>query len=122
MKIKTFYPALFVNDAEAAIKSLETFGFGVAHDKVSNSIHQNELRVLKDAEGRHVDVVNLVATPKNFVGIRMNVADFDETVAELEAQGYKNMVKAGEVDSEVSRSTMMFSPDGIPYMIIEHKH
>lgn len=121
MKIKTFYPALFVNDAEGAIKSLETFGFGVAHDRVSPSEHKNELRVLKDAEGRHVDVVNLVATPKNFVGIRMNVEDYEETVAELEAQGYRNMVANG-VDSEVSRSTMMFSPQGIPYMIIEHKH
>lgn len=121
MKIKTFYPALFVKDAEAAIKSLETFGFSVAHDRVAPSEHKNEMRVLKDAEGRHVDVINLVAAPKNFVGIRVNVEDYAETVAELEAQGYKNMVTGG-VDSEVSHSTMMFSPDGIPYMIIEHKH
>lgn len=121
MKIKTFYPALFVKDADAAIKSLETFGFAVAHDKVSNSEHKNELRVLKDAEGRHVDVVNVVAAPKNFVGIRVNVADYEEAVAELTAQGYKNTVAAG-VESSTARSTMMFSPDGIPYMIIEHKH
>lgn len=121
MKIKTFYPALFVKDAEAAIKSLETFGFSVAHDKVSNSEHQNEMRVLKDAEGRRVDVVNVVAAPRNFVGIRVNVASYEEAVAELTAQGYQNAVAAG-VDSENARSTMMFSPEGIPYMIIEHKH
>ena len=45
----------------------------------------------------------------------------DSLVAELTAQGYKPY-NSDQVDSKMSRSALMMSPQGIPYIIIEHKH
>lgn len=121
MQIKTFYPAIFSTDAEAAVKSLETFGFSTAHDVEAASQFKNELIVMKDGDGHRADVIGLKQAPRSFVGVRVNVSDFDETYAELSAQGYKPY-NSEKVDSKLSRSALMMSPEGIPYIIIEHKH
>lgn len=120
MKIKTFYPAVFSTDPEATVKAMETFGFGIAHDVEAATQFKNEMFVLEDAEGHRVDVIGLKQAPRNFTGVRVNVFDFDEAYAELSAQGYK-AYNSDMVESKMSRSALMMSPQGIPYIIIEHK-
>lgn len=119
MKVKTFYPVIISTDFDGTIKALETFGFAPHHEKHDVSATHNDNFVLKNEEGHRVDVVSTKAVPRSFVGIRVNVEDYEAAVAELEAQGYQNR-RPGGVETSSSKSTMMVSPQGIFYLICEH--
>lgn len=119
MTVKTFYPVVVTPAADAVLASLETFGFAGSHEKHGIAENKNDHFVLKDGNGNHVDVVSSHVVPRSFVGIRVNVDNFDEAVAELTAKGYENRHPV-TVESTSSRSTMMVSPEGVFYLITEH--
>lgn len=119
MKVKTFYPVIVSVDFDGTVKEMETFGFAPHHEKRSVGETKNDSFVLKNEEGHRVDVVSTKAIPRSFVGIRVNVEDYEAAVAELEALGYQNR-RPGGVETSSSKSTMMVSPQGIFYLICEH--
>lgn len=119
MNVKTYYPVIVSPVAQDVLTSLETFGFAGAHEKHGIAENKNDHFVLKDGNGNRVDVVSSHVVPRTFVGIRINVDDFDAAVAELTEKGYINRHPV-TVESSSSRSTMMVSPEGVFYLITEH--
>lgn len=119
MKIKSFYPLIFSTDAAATMKNLEFFGFAPAHNREGRTDVNYALHVLKDADGHRVDVLESSIIPRNFVGIRVNVSNYDEAVSELKAQGYAP-VRTDGIVGPASHTVMLRSPEGILYMVMEH--
>lgn len=120
MQVKTFYPMILTTDLDAAMKNLATFGFSEAHNRDGATDVRYDLHVLKNEQGHRVDVLASKIISRDFVGIRINVADYETAVAELKAQGYRAMRTDG-VESAVARAVMLASPQGIPCLVIEHK-
>lgn len=119
MKIKSFYPLIFTTDANATMENLEAFGFTPAHNKEGSTDVGYALHVLKDTDEHRVDVLESTIIPRDFVGVRVNVFDYDEAVTELKAQGYAPIRTDGIV-GRTAHSVLLRSPQGIPYLIIEH--
>lgn len=113
---------LFSPNFEEAVKEAEKLGFAIAHEKDGIADHNNSQRVLRDGAGNKVDVVSLSnqsQIQRPFVGIRMNVENFDEALKEFEAMGYRNL-KPENVESKSSKSTMIMPPQGFMYLLCEH--
>lgn len=119
MKIKSFYPLIFTTDAKTTMKNLETFGFTPAHNREGSTDVGYALHVLKDNAEHRVDVLESTVIPRNFVGVRVNVDDYDEAVSELKAQGY-TPVRTDGIVGPASHTVMLRSPQNILYMIMEH--
>ena len=123
MKITTFNPFIVTSQVDDTIKLFETLGFERRHTKEGIEIADRDDSVIrmKDANGYYLDILKSnVEDPRDTVGIRMNVDDFNETYRILLQRGFKNAYGDEIVKTESSKAAMMISPSGFNISIIQH--
>ena len=102
MKVTSYYPIFYAENLESAIKRYEEdFGFEVMHHPEVGAI---DLYVLGVGDGTRINLVHVDFPEINFedgafMGMRVNVDDFDEGVAYFEGQGYEIFRPVRETES-----------------------
>ena len=114
MKITSFNPQIFTKNADPIVALFEELGFNVRHDQEGIG----ELNV----EGFYLDIsCPDTDLPRDMVGIRMNVDDFDFAYQLLLKNGFRNFYGERTVDTATSRSAVLISPSGFAINLIRHK-
>ena len=121
MKVSDFYPIFYSEDIEAGIRRFtKDLGFTVKHRP---KIEFLEYAVLENDNKRRVDVVCSHFPADSFkdgyLGMRVNVDDFDEGVSYFEALGYSIFGTAHETDSSIT--ALLTKGDGTYMVIFHHK-
>ena len=102
MKVSSYYPMFYVKDIESEIKRYqEDFGFEVMHHPEIDKI---DLYVLGVGDGTRINLVHTDLPSFNFedgafMGMRVNVDDFDEGVAYFEGRGYVKISPVKDTES-----------------------
>ena len=123
MQITTFNPFISTSHADETITIFEELGFERRHTKEGIEIADRDDTVIrmKDANGFYLDVLKPEEDlPRDMVGIRMNVDDFDEAYQTLLRHGYQNAYGDETVNTKSSKAAMMRSPSGFSISIIQH--
>lgn len=123
MKITTFNPFIVTSQVDDTIKLFEALGFERRHTKEGIEIADRDDSVIrmKDANGFYLDILQSnVEVPRDTVGIRINVDDFDEAYQTLLQRGFKNAYGDETVNTKSSKASMMISPSGFNISIIQH--
>ena len=121
MKVSDFYPIFYAEDIEAGIRRFtEDLGFTVKHRP---QIEFLEYAVLENDNKRRVDVVCSHFPADSFkdgyLGMRVNVDDFDEGVAYFKALGYSIFGTVHETESAIH--ALLTKGDGTYMVIFHHK-
>jgi hypothetical protein len=120
MKITTFDPMILSKDAESVISLFEDLGFEKKHVKKELGDGTVTDVRMRNADGFHVDIVQLDAVPQDVMQIRMNVDNFDEAFELLAAHGFKNAQGDKISESATSKGTSMVSPSGFMIALSHH--
>ena len=123
MQITTFNPFISTSHADETITIFEELGFERRHTKEGIEIADRDDTVIrmKDANGFYLDILKGEGDlPRDMVGIRMNVDDFDEAYQTLLRHGYQNAYGDETVNTKSSKAAMMRSPSGFSISIIQH--
>ena len=121
MKVSDCYPIFYAEDIEAGIKHFtEDLGFSVKHRP---SLEFLDYVILENGHHRRVDIV-LSFFPADsfkdgFLGMRVNVDDFEEGVSYFQAQGYSVFRTEHEIASSVY--ALLTNGDGTYLVIFHHK-
>ena len=122
MKITTFNPQIITKNAEPIIALFKELGFDVRHDQEGIGDLNVEGIRMKNPDGFYLDIsCPDTDLPRDMVGIRMNVDDFDEAYQLLLKNGFKNVYGEKTVDTATSRSAVMISSSGFAINLIQHK-
>ena len=124
MQITTFNQFISTSHADETITIFEELGFERRHTKEGIEIADRDDTVIrmKDANGFYLDVLKPEEDlPRDMVGIRMNVDDFDEAYQILAERGFRNAYGEETVNTRTSKAAMMVSPSGFSICIIKHK-
>ena len=121
MKVSDFYPIFYANDIEAETKRFtEDLGFYVKHRP---KIEFLDYVVLENEHKRRIDLVcshfPADAFKKGFLGMRVNVDDFDAGVSYFAAEGYTIFGTVHETES--SQTALLTKGDGTYLVIFHHK-
>ena len=121
MKVTDCYPIFYAEDLEAGIKRFtDHFGFSVRHEP---EIEFLEYAVLENEKKRRVDIVRshfpADSFKDGFLGMRVNVDDFDEGVSYYETLGYSMFGTAHE--TETATAALLTKGDGEYLVIFHHK-
>jgi len=121
MQVTDFYPVFYCEDIENEIKRFtEDFGFELKHKP---QIEFLDYAVLENKNNRRVDLVcshfPADSFKEGFLGMRVNVDDFDEGVAYFEALGYSVFGTAHETESSVT--ALLTKGDGAYLILFNHK-
>ncbi len=121
MKITTFNPQIFTNNADPIVQLFKELGFQKRHDKEEIGELNAEGIRMKDSEGFYLDIsIPGIQLPKDMVGIRMNVDNFDEAYAVLVEHGFKNVYGDKTANTRTSKSAVMISPSGFAINLVQH--
>ena len=116
MKITAYYPQVFVNDIDAALREFEEIGFQRLH-----TVEDEEVRLhVLEINGNRVDLFTsrlpaLRNSKEGIYGMHVNVSDFDEGVEFYRARGYRillgptsapSMIRAILEDDQERRVTL----------------
>ena len=120
MNITSFNPMIVSKDAESIISLFEELGFEKKH--VKNELGDGSATDVRmgNADGFHVDIVQMDAVPQDVMQIRMNVDDFDEAFELLAAHGFRNVQGDTISESSTSKGTAMASPSGFMIALSHH--
>lgn len=122
MKITTFNPQIFTKDADPIVNLFEELGFVKRHDQEGIGEWNVEGIRMKDAGGFYLDIsCPEFGLPRDLIGIRMNVDDFDSAYQLLTDYGFKNVYVNKSVETPTSRSAVLISPSGFGINLIYHK-
>lgn len=124
MQITTFNPFISTSHSDETIMLFEELGFERRHKKEGIEIADRDDTVIrmKDKNGFYLDILKPEGDlPRDLVGIRMNVDDFDEAYRVLLERGFKNAYGEETVNTRTSRAAMMVSSSGFSICIIKHK-
>ena len=121
MKVTDFYPVFYCEDIEAETRRFtEDFGFTLKHKP---QIEFLDYAVLENKNNRRVDLVcshfPADSFKEGFLGMRVNVDDFNEGVAYFEALGYSVFGTAHETESSVT--ALLTKGDGTYLILFNHK-
>ena len=121
MKVTDFYPIFYAEDVEAETKRFcEELGFTLKHRP---NIEFLDYAVLENDKNRRVDIVcshfPADSFKEGFLGMRVNVDDFDEGVAYFKARGYYIFGTAHETGSSVT--ALLTKGDGTYLVVFQHK-
>ena len=121
MKVTDYYPIFYSEDVETETKRFtEELGFEVKHRP---QIEYLDYVVLENAKNRRVDLVcshfPADSFKEGFLGMRVNVDDFEEGVAHFKAQGYTVFGTAHETESSVT--ALLTKSDGTCLVLFHHK-
>lgn len=121
MKVTDYYPIFYASDAEAEIKRFtEDLGFSLKHKP---NIEFLDYFVLENDNKRRVDIVcshfPADSFKDGFLGVRVNVDDFDEGLVYFKKQGYDIF---GDVHENGSLKTALLTNGGGTYLaLFQHK-
>ena len=121
MKVTDFYPIFYAEDLEAEVKRFtEDLGFTVKHRP---RIEMLDYVALENENKRRVDIVRSYfpadSFKDGFLGMRVNVDDFDEGVSYFNALGYSVFGTPHETDSFI---TALLTNGGGSYLVLfNHK-
>ena len=121
MKVSDYYPIFYTEDIEAETKRFtDDLGFSVKHKP---QIEYLDYVVLENENKRRVDLVRshfpADSFNEGFLGMRVNVDDFDEGISYFEAQGFAVFGEAHETESSVT--ALMTKGDGSYLVVFHHK-
>ena len=120
MKITPFDPIIVTNHFDEVVSLFEALGFERKH-KVDNVDHKDITSIrMKDANGFHVDVMQMDDLSQDMTAIRMNVDDFGEAYNALTACGFKNAQGNKLTGTGSSYGALMVSPSGFGIYLIKH--
>lgn len=121
MKITTFNPLIVTAHSDDLISLFKELGFEVRHEKKDlDSVAGKDVR-MRDANGNHVDIVQLDQVPGDMMQIRMNVDNFDEAYEMLTARGFKSSRSDGTIsEDKTGKGISMTSPSGFMIAVAEH--
>ena len=119
MKITSFNPLIVTTRQEEYRKLFEELGFEQRHKKVSGVSEDINTVRMKDSNGFHVDVTNVVKLERDMTIIRMNVDNLEEAYALLTSHGFKAVDGSTSLTSS-SKSMLMASPSGFAIDIVKH--
>ena len=121
MNVTDFYPVFYAEDIEAETKRFtEDFGFEVKHKP---NIHFLDYVVLENGQHRRVDLVcshfPTDSFKSGFLGMRVNVDNFQEALSYFGVQGDALFGEAHETESSVSA---LLAKGDAPYLVLfQHK-
>ena len=121
MKVTDFYPVFYTDDIEAETKRFtEDLGFTVKHKP---QIEFLDYVVLENEKNRRLDLVcshfPADSFKDGFLGMRVNVDDFEEGVSYFESRGYAIFGTAHETESSIT--ALMAKGDGSFLILFHHK-
>ena len=120
MKISDCYPIFYAEDIEAGIKHFtEDLGFSVKHRP---SLELLDYVILENEHHRRVDLVcshfPADSFKDGFLGMRVNVDDFEEGVSYFESRGYSVFGTEHEINSSVY--ALLSKGDGSYLVLFQH--
>lgn len=122
MKITSFNPQIFTKNADPIVALFEELGFDVRHDQEGIGELNVEGIRMNNPDGFYLDIsCPDTDLPRDMVGIRMNVDDFDFAYQLLLKNGFRNFYGERTVDTATSRSAVLISPSGFAINLIRHK-
>lgn len=122
MKITAFNPQIFTKNADPIVALFEELGFDVRHDQEGIGELNVEGIRMKNPDGFYLDIsCPDTDLPRDMVGIRMNVDDFDFAYQLLLKNGFRNFYGERTVDTATSRSAVLISSSGFAINLIRHK-
>ena len=122
MKITTFNPQIFAENADPVVELFEGLGFEKRHDQEGIGKWNVEGIRMKNPDGFYLDIsCPDFELPRDMVGIRMNVDDFDSAYQLLLKHGFKNVYGEKAVDTATGKSAVLISPSGFGINLIYHK-
>ena len=122
MKITSFNPQIFTKNADPIVALFEELGFDVRHDQEGIGELNVEGIRMKNPDGFYLDIsCPDTDLPRDMVGIRMNVDDFDFAYQLLLKNGFRNVYGERTVDTLTGRSAVLISPSGFAINLIRHK-
>ena len=121
MKVTDCYPIFYSEDIDAAAKRFtEDLGFSVKHRP---KLEMLDYVILENENKRRVDIVRSYfpadSFKEGFLGMRVNVDDFDESVAYFKEHGYEVFGTAHEIESSVY--ALLTNGDGTYLVLFHHK-
>ena len=120
MKITTFNPAIITKEAESTMKIFEELGFEQTHNKAENNDVEFSAHRMKDANGFHVDVVEVPVIPQTYTCIRINVDNYDEAYEFFISRGFREARGFAPSTTKSSKYAYLVSPSGFIIDICEH--
>ena len=114
MKITGFNTQIISKDPQAVVALFEALGFNRTHNKTSDEdVVFSSIR-MKDANGYHVDVIEVENVPANhdLTAIRINVDDFDAAYQLLIDHGFRESKSFGVHYTPTSKYAYLISPSG----------
>ena len=121
MKITTFNPQIFTKNSDPIIDLFEKLGFKMRHDQEGIGDLNVEGIRMKNPDGFYLDISCPDADlPRDMIGIRMNVDDFDSAYQLLLEHGFRNVYGEKVVDTATSKSAVLISPSGFGINLIQH--
>ena len=120
MKITSFNPLIVTKDAESTIKVFEDLGFQQTHNKAENVEIEFSSHRMKDANGNHVDVVEVPMIPQTYTAIRINVDNFEEAYDFFMSKGFRESKIAPPSTTASSKYAYLVSPTGVIIDVCEH--
>ena len=121
MKVTDYYPIIYAEDLEAEIRRFEEdFGFSVIHRP---QIEMLDYVTMENENRRRVDLVcshfPADSFKNGFLGMRVNVDDYDEGVSYFAKQGYEVFGTSHETKSCIT--ALLSKGDGTYIVIFQHK-
>jgi len=120
MKITTFNPSIITKDAEATIKIFEDLGFVQTHNKAENVDVEFSAHRMKDANGFHVDVVEVPSIPQTYSTIRINVDNYEEAIEFFMSKGFREARGFAPSTTASSKYAYLVSPTGMIIDVCQH--
>ncbi len=120
MKITTFNPSIITREAAPVIALFEALGFQQTHNKAENVEIEFSSHRMKDANGNHVDVVEVPMIPQTYTAIRINVDNFEEAYDFFMSKGFRESKIAPPSTTASSKYAYLVSPTGVIIDVCEH--
>ena len=123
VKVSDYYPIFYAENVESETRRFtEVLGFAVKHRP---KIEFLDYVVLENEKKRRVDIVHsrfpADSFKEGFLGMRVNVDDFDEAYILLEERGFRNCMGEGNlIVSPYIKGAHMASPSGFEVMLMQH--
>ena len=120
MKISAFNPVIITKDVEPVIQLFEELGFQQTHNKAENNDVEYSAHRMKDANGFHVDVVEVPVIPQTYTAIRINVDNYDEAYEFFISRGFRQAKGFAPSTTASSKYAYLVSPSGFIVDLIQH--
>ena len=121
MKITSFNPLIVSKDSQEIIEVFEALGFERRH--LSEDIEQRDdlssIR-MKDANGFHVDVVEVPSIPQTYSTIRINVDNYEEAIEFFMSKGFREARGFAPSTTASSKYAYLVSPTGMIIDVCQH--